>query len=147
MMETEPLLPILVSAIAGAVVYFASEMATTAFGALNTVLIGAFLSKSDVAYWSLCISMTSAVQAMYSPINNGIYPDMAKNKNLNIIKKTLKLIMPVVAAGCVFTIVVAKYALLIVGGKQYVAANVLRALTLFLLIPSSIRIWVRSVPM
>ncbi|MSU05588.1 oligosaccharide flippase family protein [Spirochaetales bacterium NM-380-WT-3C1] len=125
-------------------VYFASEMATTAFGALNTVLIGAFLSKADVAYWSLCISMTSAVQAMYSPINNGIYPDMVKNKNLNIIKKTLKLIMPVVAAGCLFTIVVAKYALMIVGGKQYVAAaNVLRALTpvLFFSFPAMLLGW------
>lgn len=125
-------------------VYFASEMATTAFGALNTVLIGAFLSKSDVAYWSLCISMTSAVQAMYSPINNGIYPDMVKNRDFNVIKKTLQLIMPVVITGCVFTIVVAKYALLIVGGKQYVAAaNVLRALTplLFFSFPAMLLGW------
>lgn len=125
-------------------VYFASDMATTAFGALNTVLIGAFLSKADVAYWSLCTSMTSAVQAMYSPINSGIYPDMIKNKNFNVIKQTLKLVMPVVTVGCIFTIVVAKYALLIVGGKQYVAAaNVLRALTpvLFFSFPAMLLGW------
>lgn len=125
-------------------VYFASDMATTAFGALNTVLIGAFLSKSDVAYWSLCTSMTSAVQAMYSPINSGIYPDMIKNKNFNVVKKTLKLVMPIVTVGCIFTIVVAEYALLIVGGKQYIAAaNVLRALTpvLFFSFPAMLLGW------
>lgn len=125
-------------------VYFVSEMATTAFGALNTVLIGAFLSKSDVAYWSLCIQMTSAVQAMYSPINNGIYPDMVKNKNIIVIKKTLKLITPIVTVGCIFTVIVAEYALLIVGGKQYMAAaSVLRALTpvLFFSFPAMLLGW------
>lgn len=142
---------IIVSALSNAVkklgesaVYFASEMATTAFGALNTVLIGAFLSKSDVAYWSLCISMTSAVQAMYSPINSGIYPDMVKNKNSKVIKKVLLILMPIITAGCIFTVIVAKYALLIIGGKQYVdAAGLLRALTpvLFFSFPAMLLGW------
>lgn len=125
-------------------VYFASSMATTAFGALNTVLIGAFLGKADVAYWSLCISMTSAVMTMYTPINDGIYPDMIRNKDLKIIRKTLLMIMPVVTCGCIFTVAIAKYALLIVGGKQYIeAAGLLRALTPVLLFsfPSMLLGW------
>ena len=125
-------------------IYFASEMATTAFGALNTVLIGVFLSKSDVAYWSLCITMISAVQAMYEPINSGVYPDMVKNKDLKVIKRTLSIFMPIVTVGCVFTIFVAKYALLFVGGKQYVdAAGLLRALTpvLFISFPTMLFGW------
>lgn len=125
-------------------VYFVSDMATTAFGALNTILIGAFLSKTDVAYWSLCITMTSAVQAMYSPINSGIYPDMVKTRNFNMIKKTLKLFMPIVFVGCIFTFFIAKYALLVIGGKQYTeAANLLRALIPVLLFsfPSMLLGW------
>lgn len=125
-------------------VYFASEMATTAFGALNTVLIGAFLSKTDVAYWSLCITMTSAVQAMYSPINSGIYPDMVKTRDFNVIKRTLKIIMPIVSIGCIFTYFVADYALLILGGNQYVnAASLLRALipVLFFSFPAMLLGW------
>lgn len=125
-------------------IYFASEMATTAFGALNTVLIGVFLSKSDVAYWSLCITMISAVQAMYEPINSGVYPDMVKNKDLKVIKRTLSIFMPIVTVGCVFTIFVAKYALLFVGGKQYAdAAVLLRALTpvLFISFPTMLFGW------
>ena len=38
-------------------VYFASNMATTAFGALNTLLIGAFLPATEVAYWSVCMQL------------------------------------------------------------------------------------------
>ena len=57
-------------------VYFASNMATTAFGALNTLLIGAFLPATEVAYWSVCMQLIGAVQTMYTPITDGIYPEM-----------------------------------------------------------------------
>ena len=130
--------------LAESAIYFVSEMATTAFGALNTVLIGAFLEKTDVAYWSLCITMVSAVQSMYEPINSGVYPDMVKNRNFKVIKRTLSIFMPIVAIGCIFTILVAKYALLIVGGEQYVeAASILRALTpvLFISFPAMLFGW------
>ena len=130
--------------LAESAIYFVSEMATTAFGALNTVLIGAFLEKTDVAYWSLCITMVSAVQSMYEPINSGVYPDMVKNRNFKVIKRTLSIFLPIVAIGCIFTILVAKYALLIVGGEQYVeAASILRALTpvLFISFPAMLFGW------
>ena len=59
-------------------VYFASNMATTAFGALNTLLIGAFLPATEVAYWSVCMQLIGAVQTMYTPITEGVYPEMIK---------------------------------------------------------------------
>lgn len=114
-------------------IYFASDVASTAFGALNTLLVGAVLSESNVADWSLCMQMVAAVQAMYSPLTNSIYPEMVRSKNLQIVKKIMKIFMPIVAIGCIFTLAVAPYALLIVGGQQYVsAAPVLRCLTLVL---------------
>ncbi len=110
-------------------IYFFSNMATTAFMALNTLLIGMFLNNSDVAYWSLCLQMVSAVQALYTPITDGIYPHMVKTKDIGILKKAIKIFVPLISAGCIFTLFAAKYALLIVGGEQYVgAAYVLRAL-------------------
>ena len=36
-------------------IYFISNFATTAFGALNTVIIGFCLTTNDVAYWSLAM--------------------------------------------------------------------------------------------
>lgn len=103
-------------------VYFASNMATTAFGALNTLLIGAFLPAADVAYWSVCMQLIGAVQTMYTPITEGIYPEMIKTKSWKFVKRLLKIFMPIVLAGSVFSMVVAPYVLLIVGGEQYVAA-------------------------
>lgn len=111
-------------------VYFVSDIATTAFGALNTLLIGIYLSSSDVAYWSICMQLIGAVQSMYTPLTNGIYPEMVKNRNINIIKKTLKIFVPLIICGCIFTIIVSKYVMLIIGGEQYIsAANILIMLT------------------
>lgn len=104
-------------------VYFASNMATTAFGALNTVLIGAFLPKTQVAHWSVCLQIISAIQTMYNPIIDGIYPDMIKNKNFCLIKKILKVFMPIIFVGSGISFIFAPLALRIVGGIQYVVAT------------------------
>lgn len=104
-------------------VYFASNMATTAFGALNTLLIGAFLPATEVAYWSVCMQLIGAVQAMYTPITDGVYPEMIKTKSWKFVRKLLMVFMPIVFVGSLFSVVVAPYVLLIVGGKQYVAAT------------------------
>ena len=115
-------------------VYFFSNMATTAFTALNTLLIGMFIQASEVAYWSLCVQMIGAAQSLYTPVIDGIYPHMVKTRDLSVVKRTFKIFMPVVISGCIFTIFVAKYALAIIGGIKYmVAAPLLRILVLVLL--------------
>ena len=111
-------------------VYFLSDFSTTAFGALNTVVIGMHLSTTDVAYWSLVSYMLSAVMSFYTPITGGIYPDMVAHKTFSLVKKILRFFMPIIFLGCIFTLVVAKYALVIIGGKEYAAAaSLLRAMT------------------
>lgn len=125
-------------------VFFLSNMASTTFTALNTLLIGIFIKAADVADWSLCLQMVSAVLAMYTPITDGIYPYMVKNKDLGLIKKTAKMFMPVITGGCIFTWIISKYALLIVGGVKYVdAVPLLRAFVplLFFSFPAMLFGW------
>lgn len=111
-------------------VYFLSDFSTTAFGALNTVVIGMYLSKTEVAYWSLVTYMLSAVMSFYTPITGGIYLDMVAHKTFSLVKKLLRFFMPIIFLGCIFTLVVAKYALIIIGGQEYAAAtSLLRAMT------------------
>lgn len=75
------------------------------------------------------MQLIGAVQSMYTPINNGVYPDMVKTKDLGLIKKVFMVFMPVIIAGSVFTYFVAPYALQIAFGQQYRDAYpVLRAL-------------------
>lgn len=103
--------------------YFVSDIATTAFGALNTMLIGILLSTDQIALWSVAMQIISAVQVMYSPIVNGIHPEMVRSKSLSLIKKTCKIFLPIVIVGCVAMFVLADTAILIVGGEKYLAAS------------------------
>lgn len=124
--------------------FFLSNMASTTFTALNTLLIGLFIDAKQVAEWSVCLQMVSAVQAMYTPITDGIYPYMMKNKDWKLIAKTVKRFMLLVSTGCVFTFFVAKYALFIIGGDKYVTAvPLLRAFIplLFFSFPSMLYGW------
>lgn len=124
--------------------FFISDFATTAFGALNTMIIGIYATESQVAEWSLCIQMISAVQSMYTPVTNGIYPEMVKNPRIRLIKKTLMIFVPIIFTGCIFTFFAAKYALFIIGGEQYInAENLLRTLipVLFFSFPAMLFGW------
>lgn len=107
-------------------IYFLSSVATTAFSALNTLLIGIYIKDlSQVAHWSLCINIISAIQGLYAPICNSVYPHMIKKKNLNFIHKVLLIIMPIVVVGCILCFLLTKFALLLLGGEKYVEAYIL----------------------
>ncbi len=108
-------------------VYFISNMATTAFGALNTLLVGIFLTKTEVGQWGLVMQLVNAIQAMYSPIVNGIYPHMIREKSMKFVSRIMKIFMPLIFLGCLIILFGADKILLIVGGQKYtVISNLLR---------------------
>ena len=113
-------------------IYFVSEAATTVFGALNTILVGIFMDK------------VSAVRAMYTPINNGIYPQMIKTKDLSIIKRVVKIFLPLVVVGCLIVVFFAEPILVIAGSAKYAAAApIMRCLVpvLFFSFPAMLLGW------
>lgn len=125
-------------------VYFVSEASTTVFGALNTMLVGIFMNKADVAFWAVCLQLVSAVRAMYTPINNGIYPQMIKTKDTGIIKRVVKIFLPIVVIGCIIVFVFAEQILVIAGSAKYAdAAPIMRCLVpvLFFSFPAMLLGW------
>ena len=103
-------------------VFFLSNVASTSFNALSTLIIGVQISASDVAYWSVCMQIIGSLQACYSPISDGIYPEMVRSKNINLMKKVLKVLIPVALVGCVVCFLCADFGMEIIGGKEYVVA-------------------------
>ncbi len=102
--------------------YFVSDIATTAFGALNTLLIGIMLPTAQIALWSVAMQIISAVQTMYQPITNGIYPEMVRSRSLGVLKKVCKIFIPVLIVGCITLYLLAEVAILIVSGAKYLDA-------------------------
>lgn len=81
-------------------VYFVSNVASTSFSALNTLIIGVILTTREVAYWGVCIQAIAAVQALYTPITDSLYPVMVRERRLGRIRQMFLLFLPLVAAGC-----------------------------------------------
>lgn len=110
-------------------VVFLNTVAETAFMALNTIVIGIYLPIKEVAFWSLSLQIISAGQAFYTPIIEGIYPRMIISKDFNIIQKVLKIFIPIIILGCIFTYFAAPIMVQIIGGIQYIdATSTLQAL-------------------
>ncbi|WP_412142318.1 oligosaccharide flippase family protein [Limosilactobacillus reuteri] len=117
-------LQIIFKDIATSFVYFISNMASTAFGALTTLFVGIYLSTKNVAYWSIIMTLITAVQSMYGPVSDGIYPRMISSKSLRLFLKIVIIFIPLCFLGAVVTYFGADLILLIIGGNKYVPAAV-----------------------
>ena len=102
--------------------YFVSDIATTAFGALNTLLIGIMLPTAQIALWSVAMQIISAIQVLFNPITSGIYPEMVRSRSMGLLKKVCKICLPVLILGCTALYFLAGIAILIVSGEKYLAA-------------------------
>lgn len=116
-------------------VYFISNVATTSFNALSTIVIGICLSKTEVAFWGVSMQIIGTITACYTPITDSIYPEMIRSKNINYIKKTLKVFTPIILIGCILAYIIAPLGMNILGGKAYEqASNIFRMLIPVLLL-------------
>ena len=114
--------------------YFISDIATTAFGALNTLLIGIMLPTAQIALWSVAMQIISAIQLLFNPITGGIYPEMVRSRSMGLLKKVCKICVPVLILGCTALYFLAEVAILIVSGEKYLeAVSILRLLIPMLL--------------
>ena len=111
-----------INSIKDSFVYFLSNVASTSFNALGTIIIGIYISTTEVAYWGLCMQIIGTVQACYSPISDGIYPEMIKSKNINLINKVIKIFLPIVVVGCMLAYLLAVPGFRILGGEKYLEA-------------------------
>lgn len=102
--------------------YFASNIATTAFGAFITIVLGVFYVEEEVALWTVSLQIIQAIQNLYSPISNGIYPQMIKHKSLKFFHKIILFLTPIIIVGCIMCYFLGDIAIIIIGGEEYLDA-------------------------
>lgn len=104
--------------------YCFSNMAASVFSGFTTLLIGAVVTDAaQVAYWSLSMTAVSAVQSLYSPIINSLYPHMVNSGDYRFAKKLSLLALPVVLVGTVAFCLLANFIMLVLGGEQYLVGS------------------------
>lgn len=100
--------------------YCLSNMASTAFSGIITLLIGiAITDSAQISYWSLAMTAVNAVQSLYSPIVNSLYPHMVAGGDFGFAKKLMTLSIPFVFVGTVAFVLLSRIIVLILGGAEY----------------------------
>lgn len=101
-------------------VFFIGIAATTAYTSLTTILIGIFVpDQAQISYWSLAITVITAVQALYAPIQSSLYPHMIRSHDWDLLKKLLAVGIPLTVVGVVAIIALDDVIMLLLGGKEY----------------------------
>ena len=65
------------------------------------------------------MQLISAVQSLYSPINNGIYPHMVREKNIKLPLYIFAFLMPVILCGTIFAFITGEWWLVLISGEKY----------------------------
>lgn len=102
-------------------IYCVSNVSSSLFSGFTTVIIGlAITSKTDIAFWSLTLTTMNAVQSLYTPIANSLYPHMIKNRDFGFARKLALVALPVLVLGIVAYCALSKPIMLVLGGPEYV---------------------------
>lgn len=134
-------------------VFFLSRFATTAYSALNTVILdivepsqimsgGVLIDNPVRGYYTSSDKLMTAGKSALSPISDSLYPYMVKNHDYKLVKKVLLILEPVIIAGSVLLFIFAPDFCVLVFRKEEFrpAGDVLRVMlpTAVIILPSYI---------
>lgn len=105
-------------------IFFLSSAATTVFNAFTTIMLGAYISSpAQISYWSISMTAISAVQSLYTPITNTMYPHMVKSRDYKLLRKFLIIGMCIVTVGTISFALASKLIMLVLGGAEYTSGS------------------------
>lgn len=100
--------------------YCLSNMSSAAFSGFTTLLIGvAIKDPAQISYWSLSMTAIGAVQSLYSPIINSLYPHMVAQGDFGFARRLAFISAPFVFGGTALFFVLSEFIMLVLGGAQY----------------------------
>lgn len=115
--------------------YCLSNMSSIVFSGFTTLLIGiVIVDQEQISYWSLAFTAISAVQSLYNPIINSLYPHMLSQGDYRFAKQLALISIPFVAGGTLLFVALSDWIVMLLGGELYLpGAYVLRLLSPVLL--------------
>ena len=110
-------------------VYCVSNVSSSLFSGFTTIIIGLTLSNTHIAFWSLALTTIVAVQSLYIPIANSLYPHMLNSRDFGFARKLALFAVPALAIGTAAYYLLSEQIMRVLGGNEYLgAAHVMRML-------------------
>ena len=104
-------------------IYCISNVSSSLFSGFTTIIIGLALPDStQIAFWSLALTTVNAVQALYTPIANSLYPHMINSHDFGFARRLGLIAAPALALGTVAYCVLSGLIVQVLGGPGYEGA-------------------------
>lgn len=101
-------------------IYCISNIGTTLVSGFTTIMVGMALSDpTDIAYWSLAMTVVGAIQSLYAPINNSLYPHVISTGSLAPARKIALLAVPALVIGTALYCYLSEWLFEVLGGEGY----------------------------
>lgn len=119
----------LMSALRISSVFFLSNAATTIFTSLTTLMIGILVEDpAQVSYWAIAMTAVQAIQSLYTPITNSLYPHMCARQDFALAKRLLMIGVPVVFVGTIAFALLSDVIMWLLGGEEYLDGSYIVAM-------------------
>lgn len=99
--------------------FFLSRVAVSIYTSANTFVLGIFTNNTMVGYYSIAEKLYQAMQGLYGPITQAVYPYVAKQKNIRIFKKIFYSVVLLNIIGTIILFFGADYLFMILFGKDF----------------------------
>ena len=117
-------------------IYCTSNIASRLLSGSITIAIGLVIAdQTQISYWSISVTAVSAIQSLYTPITNSLYPHMINTPDVRFAKKLAVFSFLPVVVGSILFYGLSDWIVLVIGGAGYVeGAHVLRLIAPVLLL-------------
>lgn len=111
-------------------VFFYSRIATTAYTAMNTVILDLITASGGATgFYTAADKLITTGKNLLSPISDSLYPYMVRNRDFKLVKKILLVTTPVITLFCGICYIWAEPLCILLLGEQFgPAGQVLRAM-------------------
>lgn len=82
--------------------FFLSRVSVSIYTSANAFVLGLFTNNTMVGYYSIAEKLYQAIQGLYGPISQALYPYVAKEKNIALYKKIFFSVIAVNILGVAF---------------------------------------------
>lgn len=105
-------------------VFFYSRIATTAYSALNTIILDMISATgAPTSMYTSADKLISTGKSALSPISDSLYPYMVTNKDFRMVKKVLLVLEPVIFVFCTICFIWAEPLCRMLFGKDFAPAG------------------------
>lgn len=109
--------------------FFSSRLSSVVMERTNVIIIGAFFDYSMVAIYDLCIKVVSIIRTPFGLASQVLYPHVAKNGNMNIVRKSYRIVLIIgVALALVVTLSSNLIVTVLSGDKLLAASEILKCM-------------------